>query len=119
MQKKIAETEQALVAANAESAALKDEIVALKRDTVPAQQLKALETQLADATKARNEQQAAREELQKSLSALEAEKTDLAGKLAALTEAGIKVPTPQRDLHIRGMEPMARQVAAPAGKDEE
>jgi chromosome segregation ATPase len=88
--KKIADTEQALVAATAESGALKEQIAALKRDTVPAQQVKALEAQLADATKARAEQEKAREELQKSVAALEAEKAGIAEKLTALTDASTR-----------------------------
>ncbi len=85
--KKIADAEQALVAAAAESAGLKEQIAALKRETVPGQQFRALEVQLAEAVKARTEQEKAREELQKSVAALEAEKAGFAEKLSALTDA--------------------------------
>jgi chromosome segregation ATPase len=90
LQKKIAETEQALAAANTESAALKKQIEAAKAETVPAQQFKELEAQLATATKAKDDQQKAVDDLQKSLVALEAEKSGLAEKLSALTDTSTR-----------------------------
>ena len=90
LMKKIAETEESLASARGEAETLKNQLAETKAANVPAARYHELEAQLATALAAGGDSDKARTELQQNVKTLESEKTELAGKLDALTNDSVK-----------------------------